>query len=77
MTLYLITVFNDVEPSVEGPFKDETDRDRRAHEYRAAEGDDHGIFMLDINDDGMPSIEAYSGSFFEEGADPLDPNDMR
>ena len=64
---YLLTVEGDTEPSIEGPFATETERDEAAREYRRAEFDG-GIFPLNISADVEPTVEidTYSGGFFEE-----------
>lgn len=62
---YLFVTWGDVEPEVIGPFPSEDARNDKAKEIRQEEGDENGIFMLDIVD-GKPETYAYSGGFFEE-----------
>ena len=60
--LYLILVWGDVDPQLEGPFENEQDRDNRAAEYRNDEGDDAGgIYRLDLPEQGDPEIYSYGG----------------
>lgn len=61
---FLVTVWNDIEPECEGPFKTEDERDQRAKDFREEEGDRHGIYWLNIKGDKI-EIGAYSGGFFE------------
>ena len=65
--LYLITVEDDVEPEIIGPFKDEGERDHFAKELREKYEFDGGIYPLDIKSEKEPvKVEAwaYSGGFF-------------
>ena len=59
-------MWGDVEPSLLGPYASEADRDKAAREYREEEGDEHGIYPLDILGSGKPVIDSYSGAFFDE-----------
>lgn len=61
MGLYLIIVEGDVEPDIGGPYADEAARDKRARELREEHGDETGIYMLDIDEQGNPTSGAYSG----------------
>jgi hypothetical protein len=63
-TLYLIIVFGDVEPSIEGPFETEGDRDAFAGEHRA-ETDEDGVYRLDVSAEGKPEVYSYSGGEME------------
>ena len=63
--LWLVVVWADVEPSLLGPYPDEAARDRAARKYRKDEGDEHGIYPLDIRGTGKPAIDSYSGGFFD------------
>ena len=68
---YLFLVRDDVDPSTEGPFVTEAERDEAAREYRA-DGFDGGIFPLNIMAEEEPlkvETETFSGGFFEEGED--------
>ena len=65
---YLVPVWGDVEPSIEGPFVTSVERDASAKKIRAADDDDlkNGLYWLNIDEDGQPEIGAYSGRFFED-----------
>lgn len=74
---YLLVVWNDVEPEILGPFKSAEERDRKAPEIRFDEpdGDDVGIYPLDIKAEGIPeevAVGAYSGGFFDEETDAVE-----
>jgi hypothetical protein len=65
--LYLITVEDDVEPEIIGPFKDEGNRDHFAKELREKYEFDGGIYPLDIKSEKDPvkvAVWAYSGGLF-------------
>jgi hypothetical protein len=64
--IYLLIVHGDVEPEVVGPFANDDMRDMSALALRKKHGDDTGIYMLSVDTEtGKPSVEAYSGSFFD------------
>jgi len=63
---YVLFVEGDIEPSLIGPFRNPEDRDNEAIRLKREHGDEHGIFMLDIDTIGRPSVDAYSGGFFED-----------
>ena len=63
---YVLFVEGDVEPSLCGPYHNPKDRDEEAVRLKREHGDEHGIFMLDIDTIGRPSVDAYSGGFFQE-----------
>lgn len=60
--LYLLVVWHDVEPELEGPFNTEDDRYARARQIRE-ESDEHGVYPLDA--EGKVEVSAYSGSSFQ------------
>lgn len=65
--LYLITVENDVEPEIVGPFDNEDQRDHFAKEFREKYGFEGGIFPQDIESETPPKTvmaRAYAGGFF-------------
>lgn len=61
MQHYLLVVWCDIEPEIQGPFDTEEERDIKAREIRREEGDEHGLFMLDA--EGEVEVNAYSGTF--------------
>ncbi len=63
---YLVVVYNDIEPSLHGPFKSELWRDIEARRLRKSRGDEDGIYPMDIRD-GKPDIYTYSGGFMQKG----------
>jgi hypothetical protein len=67
MKFYLLIVRGDVEPELKGPFPTEKMRDAYAKNYRHTrdkEAED-GLYPLDVDKQGNPNIDAYSGGFFE------------
>jgi len=60
---YVMVVWNDVEPELIGPYVSENVRDEEAKQLRAFNGNDHGIFALDMAD-GKPSVFSWSAAFF-------------
>lgn len=58
-TLYLITVWGDVEPAIEGPFDTDEERIARAAEWRDTEDPMGGAFRLDIDEAGTPTIAPF------------------
>jgi hypothetical protein len=65
---YVLIVFGDVLPNLQGPFADEPQRDAHARKLKARYGDKHGIFALDVDPDGLSTVNAYSAMFFEDGS---------
>lgn len=63
MKYYLFITESDVDPEIQGPFKDNDERGEAARAHKRKRGDD-GIYMLDIDDDGTPSTCPYSSAFF-------------
>jgi hypothetical protein len=63
MNYYLVFVHNDVDPEIKGPYPSEEIRDDTAIDLSEEFGKNHGIYPLDIDGPGKPSIEVYSGGF--------------
>ena len=68
---YLLIVRGDIEPEVQGPFASSEERDRKALEIRfnTPDGDEAGIFPLEIKSERIPDaieVGSYSGGYFEE-----------
>jgi hypothetical protein len=59
-TLWLIQVCGDVEPHLHGPFKTDSARLHKARQL--ADGDEGTLIRLDIDAEGIPHVEAFSGS---------------
>ena len=66
MKLYLFITEGDVEPQIQGPFKSEAQRSVAAKAHKRENGDNDGIFMLDVDSQGVPTTYSYSNGFFEE-----------
>jgi hypothetical protein len=59
---YLVVIWGDVEPQLRGPFKSDSTRLAAARKYRRDEGDDDGLYRLDIDAKGRPQIGVFTGS---------------
>lgn len=63
---YVIFVWEDVDPTLYGPFPSKEKRDGYAKALRKKEGRDHGIYPLNVDDEGNLNIGSYTGIFFGE-----------
>lgn len=63
---YVLIVWGDVSPDLQGPFANERQRDARARQLKAEYGDEHGIFALEVDSDGRPTVSSYLAMFFED-----------
>ena len=61
---YVLVVWDDVSPDLEGPFADELQRDTRVRQLKAEYGDEHGIYALDVDSEGRPTVRSYLAMFF-------------
>lgn len=61
---YLIEVEGGVEPSIQGPFQTEDERDDAAKQIHAAQEEDDGLFWADVDEDGGLTVGAYMAGFF-------------
>jgi len=66
MKLYLLVIWDDIEPEVMGPYATTDDRLKRARDFREEEGDKHGVFRLDIEGEGVPDVFSFSNAEIEE-----------
>lgn len=67
MNLYLLKMVGDVYPELDGPFENEDERNDAAIAHRDGDPEmEDGLFRLDIDEEGTPSIYPYSGGFFME-----------
>ena len=66
---YLLFVEDDINPEIIGPFSSASTRDMAAIEFRGGRGIAHGYFPLDVDNDGKPTIDTYSGGFFMDLGD--------
>lgn len=64
MKYYVLLVEEDVEPRLLGPFDRDFLRDDKARDLKSEHGDEHGIYALDVADDGTPETFAYTRGFF-------------
>jgi hypothetical protein len=62
---YVLFIYQDIEPSLCGPFKTQAEQNKKARTLKKNEGNDHGIFWLDKLPDGTLQVGSYSGGFFE------------
>lgn len=60
---YLVIVFGDVDPYLRGPYKTDATRLAAARRHRKEEDGDlnDGMYRLDIDAQGRPTIGAFSG----------------
>ncbi len=66
---YLLFIWGDVEPNLEGPFGTHGERLARARELRRDEGDEHGVYWLDVTGSGALEIGAFAGNALDEDDD--------
>jgi len=64
---WLIIVIGDVEPHLHGPYPNEDTRDKWAKHHRSNDPEKKdGIYKLTTWGGGFPTIDSYSGGFFED-----------
>lgn len=62
---YVLPVFGGVEPDLIGPYDTEELRDAESRRHRREDQrDDDGLFGLDIDEHGVPSVFSYTSHFF-------------
>ena len=62
MKYYVLGIWEDVDPFLSEPFDTPEDRDKHAVEMVNTNAtEDGGIFKLDIDDHGIPSVYSYTG----------------
>lgn len=64
---FLLTMFGDVEPSIDGPYEDDEARLAAARDHRAS-GDEDGLYRLDVGLDGTVDVGSFSGCELNPGA---------
>ena len=69
MVHYLIDVWGCVEPSLMGPYSSVKQRDRVAKEKNKKQSNEDALFWLDVDVQGMPTVGAFTNTFFEEEED--------
>jgi hypothetical protein len=66
MKYYIFQTVEDVEPVIHGSYDSALTRDRAAIGLRQQDPEEeNGLFPMNINDEGIPMVYAYSGGFFE------------
>ena len=65
-TLYLLVVEGGVEPSVQGPYQTEDERDHAAKQIRRRQEEDDGLFWADIDEVAVLTVGTYTAGFFWE-----------
>ncbi len=63
---YLLAVEGGVEPSVQGPYQTEDERDHVAKQIRRRQEEDDGLFRADIDEAAVLTVGAYTAGFFWE-----------
>lgn len=66
MSKYLLAIWEDVEPELHGPIATDEERDAKAGSFRIDEGEEHGLYRLDIDANGIPSVSGFSGIEMDE-----------
>jgi len=68
---YLVIVFGDVDPHLQGPYKSDATRLTAARRHRKEEDGDlnDGMYRLDIDAKGRPTIGAFGGDEVDVGDD--------
>ena len=61
---YLIKVDDGVEPSAQGPFETEDERDEIAGEVHAVMDEDDCLFWADLDERGVLTVGSYMAGFF-------------
>ena len=61
---YLIEMHDGVEPSAQGPFETENERDEIAKEIHAAMDDDDCLFWADVDERSVLTVGSYMAGFF-------------
>ena len=64
--IYLLIIWGDTWPEIEGPFDSFEERDAYAGKFRAKEGDEHGLFKMFIENSKEFSVYPYGGGEMEE-----------
>lgn len=65
MKYYLLIIYGDVEPALRGPYKFAEGRDRAAKRHRAINGEEDGLYKMNVHRDGRPEAIPYTGGFLD------------
>lgn len=63
-SLYLVFIWSDVDPEIEGPFESQEARMERAKALRSEFGEENGLYKLDIRRDGVPEMIPFATGDF-------------
>lgn len=63
--LFLLVMVGDVDPEMRGPFKSDDERLAAARAYRAEEGEDDGLYRLNVSFNGKPEVSPFFGDEME------------
>ena len=72
---YILHVVGCVDPLLAGPFGDGNERNDKARQLRNRFPDSDAFFWLDVAEDGIPTVGAYSAGFMDGSMD--DPHPRR
>jgi len=59
--LYLLVMVGDVDPTMEGPFQDDSARLDAARLYRQQQSDDDGLYRLTVPKGVTPIVDCFTG----------------
>ena len=62
---YLILMWRDVEPSLRGPFLDDSTRTDEARKIRKEDGDERGLYRLNVPKGVKPDVDSFTGGEIE------------
>jgi hypothetical protein len=63
---YVLLIWGDVEPFLKGPFLTEKLRDDESRRLKSKHGDKHGIYPMNVDENGVPKIGTYPNIFEED-----------
>lgn len=66
--MYLVAVWGNVEPSLQGPFGSEEERVQAAKDFLNENGGEgqNGVFRLEIDEEGKPSVSSFVNAEMED-----------
>lgn len=68
ITLYLLTVWGDVDPETHGPYSTDAERLQAARKWLMAEPDRGSVYRLNVAADGAPEVDSFSGEEIDHDA---------
>ncbi len=63
--LYILFIWGDVDISLRGPYETEETRTQAAVDFRKEEGDQHGLYRLDVDKGTKPDVFNFGGGEVE------------